>query len=266
MQVVKSYPDGLFNWVDLATTNLSAAKEFYGGLFGWEAEEIPIDEENVYVMFRIQGNNVAGAGSLDEAMQAQGVPPHWSSYVKHDSVDAVAQKASDSGGQVLLPPMDVMEEGRMTMIQDPAGAVFGVWQPRKHIGAELVNRPGALVWNELQTRDVEAAKRFYHDVFNWDYQVDDQGYVACYQEGRVHAGMLAMDDSWDESIPPNWAVYFMVDDIEETVDRVEELGGRVMVPPTPAGELGAFAVIADPQGSVFTAMEFQGEVSPPPGY
>lgn len=266
MQVVKGYPDGLFCWVDLATTDLEGAKEFYTGLFGWEAEEIPAGEENVYMMFRIEGNNVAGAGSLDPQMEAQGVPSHWMSYVKHDDVDRIVQKAVEAGGQVLFPPMDVMEEGRMTMIQDPTGAVFGTWQPRNHTGAQLVNRPGALTWNELQTRDLEAASKFYSDLFGWEYQVDQQGYHACSQDGRVHAGMMAMDENWDENVPPNWAVYFLVEDIEETVDRAEELGGNIVVPPTAAGEWGTFSVIQDPQGGVFSAMEYQAAADPPPGY
>jgi len=266
MQVVKAYPDGLFSWVDLATSDLDGAKAFYGSLFGWEAEDVPVGDGSVYVMFRIEGHNVAGAGELDAERKAQGVPPHWASYINHSDVDTIAGRAAGAGGQVLFPPMDVLEDGRMTMIQDPAGAIFGVWQPRNHIGAQLVNRPGALVWNELQTRDLEAAKAFYTDVFGWEPRVDAQGYVACYQEGRAHAGMMAMDDEWDENIPPNWAVYFMVDDIEETADRVKQLGGTIIVPPTTAGELGKFAVIQDPQGGVFTAMEFQGPVAPPPGY
>jgi predicted enzyme related to lactoylglutathione lyase len=217
-------------------------------------------------MFRIKGNNVAGAGSLEPEMQAQGVPSHWSSYVKHDDVDAVAAKAGAAGGQVLFPPLDVMEEGRMTMVQDPSGAVFGVWQPRNHTGAELVNQANTLVWNELQTRDVEAARKFYGDVFGWQYEVDDQGYVACYLDGRVHAGMIPMDETWGEHIPPNWAVYILVEDIQATVARVKELQGTVAVPPTPAGEMGEFAVIQDPQGAALTVMEFQGPADPPPGY
>lgn len=266
MQVVKGYPDGLFCWVDLATSDLEGAREFYSGLFGWEAEEIPTGEDSVYLMFRMAGNNVAGAGSLDAQMEAQGVPSHWSSYVKHDDVDGIAQKAVKAGGQVLFPPMHVMEEGRMTMIQDPSGAVFGVWEPRNHTGAQLVNRPGALTWNELQTRDLDAAKAFYHDVFGWEYKVDAQGYVACSQDDRVQAGMMAMDENWDENAPPNWAVYFLVDDIEETARKVEELGGDIVVPPTAAGEMGEFSVIRDPQGGVFTAMEYRGAADPPPGY
>lgn len=266
MQVVKGYPDGLFNWVDLATTDLNGAKAFYSELFGWETAEIPIDGGGVYLMFQIDGHDVAGAGSLDAEMQAQGVPPHWSSYVKHADVDGATQKAADAGGQVLFPPMDVMDAGRMTMVQDPSGAVFGIWEPHNHIGAQLVNRPGALVWNELQTRDLDAAKDFYRDVFGWEYNVDEQGYVVCIQDGRVQAGMMAIGEDWDENVPPNWTVYFMADDIEETARRAGELGGAVIVPPTSAGELGTFAVIRDPQGGVFTAMAFNGEPDPPPGH
>lgn len=265
MQEVTSYPDGIFCWVDLATTDLEGAKEFYASLFDWETSDIPTDVGNVYTMFQIEGKNVAGASVMNPEMQAQGMPPFWSSYVKHDDVDAIAEKADEAGGQLLSPPFDVMEEGRMVMIQDPSGAIFGVWQPRNHIGAQLVNRPNALVWNELQTRDGEAALSFYKTVFGWEDQVDENNYYVFKQNGRIQAGMLLMDESWDENIPPNWAVYFMVEDVEATTAKVEELGGKVLVPPTPAGEMGKFTVAQDPQGGVFTMMQFDGEVDPPPG-
>jgi hypothetical protein len=265
MQVVKRYPDGIFCWVDLATTDPEAAKEFYTGLFGWEAEDIPTDVGTPYTMFQIEGKNVAALSAMTPDMQEQGAPPFWSSYIKHDDVDAVAAKATEADGTVIMPPYDVMEEGRMAMIQDPGGAVFGVWQPRNHIGAELVNRPNALVWNELQTRDGEAARAFYSKVFDWDDQVDENNYYVFKQDGRIHAGMLLMDESWDENIPPNWAVYFMVEDVDAATAKIQELGGQVLVPPTPAGEMGKFSVAQDPQGGVFTVMQFEGEVDSPPG-
>lgn len=265
MNVMTEYPNGIFSWADLATTDTKGAKAFYGGLFGWEARDVHTDMGIMYTMLQIDGKNVAGLGRLDLDMQEQGMPPVWTSYVKHDDVDAVVAKVEEAGGNVMLPPMDVMEEGRMAMIQDPTGAVFGVWQPRNHIGAQLVNRPNAMVWNELQTRDGDAAKAFYKDVFDWGDTTDPNGYVTFTKNDRVHAGMLLMDDSWDENIPPNWSVYFMVEDAKAAAAKVEELGGTVMVPPTRAGELGTFIVVQDPQGGVFTAMQFDGQADDPPG-
>jgi predicted enzyme related to lactoylglutathione lyase len=264
MHVVTNYPDGVFTWVDLATTDTEAARSFYTELFGWRAKDMETDMGTVYTMFQLEGKNVAGVGQMDAEMQAQGMPPVWTSYVKHDDVDAVAARVSDAGGTVMMPPFDVMEEGRMAMAQDPTGATFGVWQPRNHTGAQLVNMANTLVWNELQTRDGEAARAFYSTVFGWTGDEDENGYVTFAQDGRRHAGMLLMDETWGD-IPSNWAVYFMVEDVETMAAKVEELGGNVLVPPTQAGELGKFSVVQDPQGGMFTVMQFDGPVDPPPG-
>ncbi len=265
MNVVTRYPDGLFSWVDLGTTHPEAAKNFYGGLFGWSFLDLPTDSGTIYTMCQIEGNDVAGLGPLSAEMQAQGVPPFWTSYIKHDDVDSVAAKAAGAGGNVLFPPFDVMESGRMTMIQDPTGAMFGVWQPGTHIGAKLVNMPNTLVWNELQTRDVEGAKAFYSAVFGWTYDTDANGYVVCKQDDRAQAGMMQIAEAWGD-VPPNWSIYFLVEDVEAAVAKVRELGGNVLVPPTPAGELGKFSVVQDPQGGIFSLIQYNGPASPPPGY
>ena len=265
MQVVKEYPDGVFCWVDLATTDAEGAKAFYGGLFGWEALDLETDLGPIYTMFQIDGKNVAAVSAMNPDMQAQGVPPHWSSYVKHSDVDAVAARVTEVGGTVMMPPMDVMDSGRMLFAQDPSGAAFGVWQPANHIGAELVNIPNTLIWNELQTRDKDGSLAFYNTVFGWTHDSDPNGYVMLKADGRTQAGMIQMDESWGP-MPPNWSVYFMVKDVEAAVAKVGELGGNVMVPPTAAGELGRFAVVQDPQGGVFTVMQFGGPVDAPPGY
>jgi predicted enzyme related to lactoylglutathione lyase len=265
MQVVSRYPDGVFSWVDLGTSDPEAAKSFYGRLFGWAFLDQPTDSGTVYSMAQIEGHNVAGLGPLDPDMQAQGIPPFWSSYVKHDDVDAVAARAADAGGNVMFPPFDVMDAGRMTMIQDPTGAIFGVWQPGAHIGAELVNIPNALVWNELMTHDVEGAKKFYGAVFGWTYETGETGYVAISQDERVQAGMMRIEESMGE-MPPNWGQYILVEDVEATVAKAGELGGNVMVPPTPAGEMGTFAVLQDPQGAVFSIIKYDTPPDPPPGY
>jgi predicted enzyme related to lactoylglutathione lyase len=265
MNVMTRYPDGVFSWVDLGTSDTEGAKSFYTGLFGWTFLDVPTDSGVIYSMGQIDGHDVAGLGPLDPDMQAQGVPPFWTGYIKHNDVDAVAAKATEAGGNVMMPPFDVMESGRMTIIQDPTGAMFGVWQPGTHIGAKLVNTPNTLVWNELQTKDIESAKSFYGAVFGWAYDVNDQGYVACKTDGRVQAGMMQIDESWGE-VPPNWSTYFLVEGIESKVEKIQELGGNVLVPPTPAGELGKFSVVQDPQGGTFNIIEYNGPADPPPGF
>jgi predicted enzyme related to lactoylglutathione lyase len=210
MQVVTRYPDGVFSWVDLGTTDTKAAKVFYSGLFGWSFLDIPTDSGPVYSMAQLEDKNVAGLGPLD-------------------------------------------------------GAMFGVWQPADHIGAQLVNIPNTLIWNELQTPDAEKARAFYSAVFGWTYDIDESDYVSCKSDDRSQSGMMQIQESWGD-VPPNWSVYFMVEDAEAAVAKVQDLGGNVIVPVTPAGELGRFAVVQDPQGAIFSVMHFTGPVSPPPGY
>lgn len=263
MHVVTEYPDGIFSWVDLSSTDIDAAKTFYSGLFGWEAVDMPTDMGPPYTMFRIDGKSVAGAGPMPPGMP-EGMPSYWTSYVNSKDVDAAVARATAAGGTVTMPPMDVMQEGRMAIIAAPDGSALGVWQARNHIGAQLVNMPNTLVWNELQTRDTEGTRAFFAAVFGWTSETDPNGYVMYRKDGRIHAGSMQIDEGWGD-VPNNWAVYFHVEDVEAMVARAQELGGSVLVPPTPAGEMGLFAVLADPAGGAFTVMKFNGPVDPPPG-
>jgi len=265
MQKVTAYPNGIFCWVDLSTSDFEGAKAFYSQLFGWEADDPPPDGPR-YANFRLDGLNVAGMGELMPDQQAQGMPSHWSSYVKHDDAEAIAARITEAGGTVIVPPMDVMEEGRFMMAQDPVGAFFGVWQPGRHTGAQLVNAPNALVWNELQTRDynVEKAIAFYKQVFGWDEVRQQEGYVGLAVDGRRQAGILPLDES-RANIPSNWTVYFLVDDVADTVRRAEALGAEIHVPETNLDERSSFAVIRDPQGAYFNVVHWPDEwIDPPP--
>lgn len=264
MHVVKQYPDGVFCWTDLTTTDVQGAKAFYNGLFGWAADDMPTGTGPDYTMFRIEGHAVAGAGPMDPGMQAGGAPPVWVSYISTHDIDATAARATEAGGNVFMPPMDVMEEGRLALVQDPTGAVVGLWQPRNHIGAALVNRPNTVIWNELQTRDISSTRAFYQHVFGWTDAIDQGGYVTFKNLERMQCGAMAIDESWGE-VPGNWMVYFMVDDVDAAARRVVELGGTVLNGPFQAGEVGRMLVVQDPQGAAFSLIKFDGPVDEPPG-
>ena len=161
-----SYAPGTFSWVDIATSDLDAAKEFYAGLFGWEydTQDSPMGP---YVMVMKDGKAVAGMGILPEEQQANGVPSMWSSYVSVASADESAAKAAELGGTVMMPPMDAMDAGRLAFLIAPGGEMFGLWEAKNHIGAGLVGEHGSVVWNELATRNLEEASSFYSDLFGW---------------------------------------------------------------------------------------------------
>jgi uncharacterized protein len=253
MPEVSEYAPGTPSWVDLASPDPDASARFYGGLFGWDAAETgPVEETGGYRMLQLRGRNVAGLGPTQSETQ----PAMWTTFVGTDDADAVAARVRDAGGQVVMEAFDVLGVGRMAVFADPGGAYFSVWQPQAHHGADLVNEPGALSWNELATRDIDGAKAFYAAVFGWDAETNAYGETS-YSEwklgGRSIGGMIAMNEQWPADVPSHWMVYFAVEDADAAVARAEELGGRVAVPPTdtPAGR---FAVLNDPHGAVFSVI------------
>jgi predicted enzyme related to lactoylglutathione lyase len=188
-------------------------------------------------------------------------PPAWSTYIATANADDTARKVSEAGGKVLVAPFAVMDQGTMGVFADPTGAVFCAWQPGVHTGAELVNAPGSFAWNELATRDTAAAKDFYGKVFGWSTRsnaMPDGGeYIEWLVNGRTVGGGMTMGSMYPPSVPPHWLVYFVVNNTDDTVKRVQELGGRVMAPPMDIPQ-GRFAVVTDPQGAAFAVMQMSG--------
>ncbi|MFQ5400246.1 MAG: VOC family protein [Anaerolineae bacterium] len=265
MQEVESYPHATFSWVDLATTNPDAAKKFYSGLMGWEAEDFPAGENMVYTMLRLHGRDVAALTGMPPFLE--GTPPHWSSYICVDDLDAAAAKATELGGTIVMPPSDVMDAGRMAVVQDPTGAFFNLWQAGNHIGAKLVNIPGTLCWNELLSQDAETAAKYYSTLFDWEVQRETQqesgsDYIMFVNNGRFTGGLLQIQPEWGE-MPSSWGVYFSVADCDAAAAKAVELGGKILNPPTNIPGTGRFALIQDPQGAIFAAIKLD-QVDPPP--
>lgn len=257
MQEVSKYPDGTFCWADLATTDPEAAKAFYSALFGWEAFDAPAGESMVYTMLLLEGKEVAGLGGMLPEMEAQGVPPVWTSYIAVDNLDETAANVAGAGGTLLMPPFDILDAGRMAMVQDPTGATFGLWEAKNHIGARLANMPNALAWNELATRDADKAGAFYTKLFDWTTRVDETSgnpYTMFLNDARG-AGMMQMNEQWGD-MPSHWMPYFAVEDCAAAAAKAESLGASLGVPPTEIPNVGTFSVILDPQGAAFSVMSF----------
>ena len=244
------YAPGTPCWVDIGT-DVEGAKAFYGGLFGWEAQDAgPVEETGGYGFFTKNGKQVAGYGP----QQTPG-PPFWASYVWVDNVDETAKRAESAGGTVMAA-MDVMAAGRMAVVQDPEGAFISLWQPGEHRGAQVVNEPVSLCWNELNTRDVAGAKSFYREVFGWEPVTQGEGadaYTEFQLGGKDVAGMREMV-GMPAQVPPHWLVYYAVADTDATVARAQELGGSVLFGPMDI-EPGRFAVLHDPQGANFAVIK-----------
>ncbi len=246
-----TYQPGTPSWVDLASPDLEASAAFYSALFGWDAVDQGADAGH-YHMFEKGGVPVAGAGPI----MMEGQPPAWTSYISVADADATVAKVKAAGGTVFVEPMDVLDVGRMSVFADPSGAAAAVWQPRRHIGAGLVNEPGALTWNELATRDIPAATAFYAEVFGWTTQTADMGgmeYTMWKLDGGDIGGMMAMPAEVPAEVPSYWLAYFGTEDTDATVAAATASGATLMAGPMdiPAGR---FAVMADPVGAAFAVM------------
>ena len=247
MPEVTRHEPGSFCWPELATTDAEGAKKFYTTLFNWSFEDSPAGPDMIYTMLKKKGKSVGALYKLDA--QQKGVPPHWNVYVAVASADAAAKKAKELGGKVLMEPFDVMDVGRMAIIEDQQGARICVWEAKKHIGAEVVNEPGALCWAELDTTDVDSARRFYTALFGWGAKVSEM-YTEWQQAGTSIGGLMKIPKEWG-TVPPNWLVYFAVTDPDAAAKKSAELGGGAIVPPMDIPGAGRFAVLRDPQGAVF---------------
>ena len=244
------YAPGTFSWTDLATTDQDGAKQFYSGLFGWDAVDNPVGEGMVYSMMQIGGKDVAAISLQMQAQRDAGAPPAWNSYVTVESADESAERATKLGANVMAPPFDVMDVGRMAVVQDPQGAFFMLWEPKLHFGASLVNEPGALAWNELATVDLDGSANFYRELFGWDVSpmegMSMPYMVITTAAGSSNGGMRAAQ----ENEPSYWLVYFGTGDIDATTAKATGSGGTALVPPMDIG-IGKIAVLQDPQGAVF---------------
>lgn len=259
MPDVNEHQEGMLCWADLGTTDLAGAKRFYSELFGWKLKEVPMDGGGVYVMAQIRGRDVCGMAEQMPEQRKQGVPPHWTPYALAKDVDARAEKAKKAGGQILAGPFDVMDVGRMVLIQDPTGGVLALWQPRKSKGAGVMNEPGALCWMELLTSDAKRAAAFWTQVLPWKLKTSplDGGEYTELSVGDQTTGGIMQIRPEMKGMPTHWGIYFAVADADATVKRAEKQGGRVHMPPTDIDKVGRFAVLADPQGAAFNIIKLQ---------
>jgi predicted enzyme related to lactoylglutathione lyase len=255
-----SHAPGTFSWPELATTDQKAGVAFYKALFGWDVKEQPIGPTEVYSMFQVRGKPVGAASTQQRQERQLGVPPHWNSYVTVANVDESAKKAESLGAKVFMPPFDVMDAGRMAVLQDPTGAVFEIWQANRSIGAEILNEPGALCWTELTTTDTKAAEKFYTGLFGWTPKHSAAGAPMEYTEfsvnGQPSIGMMAKPAEMPAHIPSYWMPYFQVANCDASSAKVKELGGSIMVGPQDIPNTGRFAIASDPQRAIFAVFQF----------
>lgn len=263
MSVQTRYEPGTPCWIDLGTPDQDAAGEFYGALFGWELQEDENAEQTGgYRTAQLGGKAVGGVMKL---MQ-EGQPPAWMTYISVEDADSIASRVSEAGGSVLVEPMSVLDYGRMAVLADPTGAVFGVWQPGRNIGSDVIREAGAVAWNELNTRDPEAARSFYGDVFGWTFEEEEFENAGTYTTIRMGedtvGGLLDITERVPEEVPNHWLVYFAVDDADATLATAKDRGGTVAFGPMDIPRVGRIAVVQDPFGAAFAVIRPDPEMQP----
>jgi predicted enzyme related to lactoylglutathione lyase len=272
------YLPGVPCWVDTSQPDPEAAVAFYGSLFGWDFEDaMPPGSAGKYFIARLRGGDVAAVSSQPESGPPMAV---WNTYVWVESADEAASKVLANGGRVLMDPFDVMDAGRMAVFADPEGAAFCVWQAKEHKGAQIVNEPGSLNFNGLNTRDAEGAKSFYGSLFGWQplglgggaemWRLPGYGNFLEQSDPGLRERMATSGapEGFEDvvatlnpiaenqpDVPAHWSVTFAVDDADATAAKAAELGGQVVVPPFDAPWV-RMTVITDPQGATFVASKF----------
>jgi predicted enzyme related to lactoylglutathione lyase len=256
MAQIDKHAPGSFCWIELATSDQPAAKNFYGSLFGWTVQDFPMGPNDFYSMFSLEGRSTGAAYTMRPEQTAQGVPPHWMLYVATDSADESASRASQAGGKVIAPAFDVFDVGRMAVIQDPTGAVFSLWQAKSHAGIGIAGVNGTMCWVDLSTPDPERAKQFYSDVFGWKIEPgqDPSGYLHI-KNGDEFIGGIPPAAFRNPSTPPHWLIYFLVSDCDASTAQAKEMGANVLMPSMTLENVGRWSVVADPQGAVFAIFQ-----------
>jgi predicted enzyme related to lactoylglutathione lyase len=241
---------GRFTWHETMTTDVPASVAFYTSLFGWKTEVMDMGTSGKYTLF-LAGDKGVG-GCLNNGQP--GVPSHWLVYVGSDDVDATAKKVTESGGKILVPPMDIPSMVRFAVAMDPQGAAFGIVKnldPKADVAPPAVSPPGTFTWDELHTSDPDAAAAFYGKVFGWTGKVgekDPSKYFHIQNAGKDIGGMLALKMP---NVPPNWVSYIAVSDVDAMVAKAKELGGRTLMDAMDMPNVGRFAFMQDPTGAAF---------------
>ena len=243
-------------WVDLSSSDAAGSRTFYAKVFGWRVDVNPDPKYGGYALAKIGDKDVAGIGPT----MAPGAPTAWNVYIGTDDAEDLATRVKAAGGTVAAPPMDVGEQGRMAVFQDPSGAFISAWQPTRMRGFQT-DAANSFGWAELNARGVDKAIAFYEKVFGWKTRKSEMGegappYTEFLVDGESIAGAQEMNAMVPASVPSYWLVYFTVDNVDSMFRKATEAGAREMLAPTdfPGGR---FAIVTDPQGAAFAILKME---------
>lgn len=253
-----TFKEGTFCWVDLASTDPQASKEFYSKLFGWEIFDIPIPGAPDYTMLNIDGKPVAALAEMQPELKEMNSPSFWTSYVAVENIAAIMEKAAQNGGKIAMPAMEVMEEGIMGLIQDPSDAYLGLWQAKNMKGFAFNDIPGSICWFEHGSSDSNKSISFYENTFGWtteQFPMQENFIYTLYKNNEIPvAGAYSLPPELD-NVPSHWLPYFATADINKSIEKIVEMNGEVLMPATMVEGVGTFSVIRDPQGAAFGLLQ-----------
>jgi uncharacterized protein len=250
-------PLGAPCWIDLTTSDVEAAQDFYGTVFGWTFSAAG-PEYGGYVNAARDGHPVAGMMANNPEF---GAPDNWATYFHTADINATTAAIAAAGGSGCLAPMEVPAKGHMSVATDPSGAFFGLWQPLEHRGFELIGEAGSPVWHQLTARGFSAALDFYREVLGWQLEVvsdtDEFRYTTASFDGQQLLGVMDGSGFLPDGVPSNWSIFFGAEDVDKTLRVIVDNGGAVVreAEDTPYGRLAA---ATDPTGVNFNLSSLQG--------
>ncbi len=262
MPLLDRYEHGTPCWVDLATSDLDTAKEFYSGLFGWSYIDEEMGEMGIgkYSMAMVDGVATAAIYELGEGQLRPVNDPTWQVYVSVNDIAQILGSVSACGGKVIAEMTEVGGAGCVGAIEDPTGVATTIWQPGEFVGSTIRAEPGALTWLEHVSTDRIRSVKFYEDVLGVATVTSPMGEIEGYTTWIVNeiavAGMFQWPDAMiAEGVPSMWFAYFQVSDLEESMAYVVSNGGRAMADTPAETSVGRIIVMRDPQGADFCFVE-----------
>lgn len=237
-------------WRDLTTTDAERAMRFYGGLLGWTFTD-DRNPEPRYITILHQGVPIGGIVPLSET-QARTFAPQWVSLLSVTDVDAAILAGKAAGATVSWGPRDIAERGRMALLTDPQGALVGLVTSSAGDPPDAQPTPGGWLWTEYWADSVDAAIAFYSRLAGYERgEISLQPgrtYTVLRRDGRPRAGVVAISF---RNVRPQWLPYVFVENPAALAERVDSLGGEVLVPASSDLRGGSVAVVADPSGAPF---------------
>lgn len=246
-----AYTHGKFVWFEHASNDVPGSRRFYGTLFGWNSDGIPVGGSTYHMIM----NGADGIGGFRQVMP--GLPSHWMGYLSVADVHDSVVRAQAAGARLLMPPTDFGPVGRAATLADPTGGVFSVWKGAQGDRPETPRiAHGDWTWNELMTTDTAAALAFYEGVFGYTREPWDMGakgvYYVLHHGGKPRAGLMATPKP---EVGSFWIPYVAIAACDAAAAQAKQLGAEVVLPPTDIPDVGRIAVFVDPFGAVLGILE-----------